>query len=241
MLPEPLRDACFEEKPVVLGPMAGATFLWSPRRLGMALARYKHTAKMLSGLRNVAEIGCADGFCSRVVAQEVINLHLYDSDPEWVETARKDCLDFAQSVERADIAERALPRRDYDGIYMLDVFEHISLDDEHAMLTNIVHSLNISGMFVLGTPSLESQQYARALSREGHVNCKSGEDLRRTLRKFFRNVVVFGMNDEMIHTGFLPMCHYLLALCCSPIRPPPDPPRKISGLESIPMWKGPQK
>jgi hypothetical protein len=24
---------------------------------------------------------------------------------------------------------------------------------------------------------------------------------------------VFGMNDEVLHTGFGPMCHYRLAIC----------------------------
>jgi 2-polyprenyl-3-methyl-5-hydroxy-6-metoxy-1,4-benzoquinol methylase len=27
---------------------------------------------------------------------------------------------------------------------------------------------------------------------------------------------LFGVNDEVVHTGFYPMCHYLMALGCSP-------------------------
>ena len=27
---------------------------------------------------------------------------------------------------------------------------------------------------------------------------------------------MFGMNDEIIHTGYLPMAHYLMALCAGP-------------------------
>lgn len=67
------------------------------------------------------------------------------------------------------------------------------------------------------TAADESQAHASAQSRAGHVNCKSGEDLRRTLRQHFRNVFLFGMNDEVVHVGFAPMCHYLLALCIGPI------------------------
>jgi hypothetical protein len=26
---------------------------------------------------------------------------------------------------------------------------------------------------------------------------------------YFRNVFMFGMNDEVVHTGYGPMCHYL--------------------------------
>jgi hypothetical protein len=33
---------------------------------------------------------------------------------------------------------------------------------------------------------------------------------------YFRNVFLFGMNDEVLHTGYYDMCHYLWALCSSP-------------------------
>jgi hypothetical protein len=235
---EPLREACMEERPVPFGSMAGATFRWSPRRLGMALARYKQAAKMLSGLRTVAEIGCADGFCSRVVSQEVKQLCLHDVDQEWVAQARVVAADFADSVARINIVEERLPSL-FDGVYLLDVLEHISPDDEQRAFENIRYSLRDHGVCVVGSPSLESQQYARALSREGHVNCKTGDELRTFLEGHFHRVFMFGMNDEVLHTGFLPMCHYLLALCVSPIRSPVSTARKLGDpIASVPMWKG---
>ena len=33
------------------------------------------------------------------------------------------------------------------------------------------------------------------------------------MQKFFHNVFVFSMNDEVIHTGFQPMAHYLWTVC----------------------------
>jgi hypothetical protein len=62
-------------------------------------------------------------------------------------------------------------------------------------------------------PSLESQIYASPQSKEGHINCKTGMSLKKTLEKHFKNVFLFSMNDEVIHTGYYPMAHYLLALC----------------------------
>jgi hypothetical protein len=66
----------------------------------------------------------------------------------------------------------------------------------------------------VGTPSLQSQAYASALSKRGHVNCKDAPGLKALMAKFFHNVFIFSMNDEVVHTGFHPMAHYLLALCC---------------------------
>lgn len=210
---EPQYSACFDEPPVTLGPMAGSTWRWDPKRLGFMLARYKFVAKMLDGHSRVAEIGCADGFGSVVVSETVGGLDLYDFDPAFVAEAAKLHLG---RVAQHDVTDARLPRA-YDAIYMLDVIEHLRPEQEPHALQNICHSLKRNGTFIVGAPSLESQVHARPISRAGHVNCKSGEQFRADLRKHFANVFLFGMNDEVVHTGFPPMCHYLLALCTGPL------------------------
>jgi len=65
----------------------------------------------------------------------------------------------------------------------------------------------------VGMPSLESQAHASPQSKEGHVNCKTGKDLKRLMQDYFHNVFLFSMNDEVVHTGFYPMAHYLIAVC----------------------------
>jgi hypothetical protein len=62
-------------------------------------------------------------------------------------------------------------------------------------------------------PSLASQIHASERSKQGHINCKSGINLDNICKTYFENVFIFGMNDEVIHTGFLEMCHYYFALC----------------------------
>jgi hypothetical protein len=83
----------------------------------------------------------------------------------------------------------------------------------------MILSLNPRGVLILGMPSLESQAHASPPSREGHVNCKTGNALKELGAKYFANVFVFSMNDEVVHTGFYPMAHYLIALCCGPMAP----------------------
>jgi hypothetical protein len=214
---EPQYGACFSEPPVTLGAMAGSTWRWNPRRLGFVLARYKFVAQMLRGRQSVAEIGCADGFASVTVRDVVGSLYLYDFDPVWIHEARRFHPPYR--VLQSNIVEQpltAISADPYDGIYMLDVLEHISPADEPAAMANIVASLATGGAFIAGVPSAESQVYANEISRAGHVNCRSGEKLRSDLSQYFRNVFLFGMNDEVLHVGFAPMCHYLFALCTEP-------------------------
>jgi len=67
---------------------------------------------------------------------------------------------------------------------------------------------------IVGSPSLESQAHASPPSKAGHINCKSGAELKALLQHYFENVFLFSMNDEVVHTGYYPMAHYLFAVCC---------------------------
>jgi SAM-dependent methyltransferase len=192
--------------------MLSHTWRNDPTRLVFVLARYKHAAKMLAGARAVAEVGPCDGFASAIVRQHVGELTLFDFDPVFVQLARER--GFA--AHEADIVAQPLPRA-FDAVLMLDVFEHIHPHNERQALNHVIASLAPHGRLVLGMPSMESQAYASSQSKLGHVNCKHGPELRALLRHYFANVTVYTMNDEALGTGFYPMAHYLLALCCGPL------------------------
>jgi 2-polyprenyl-3-methyl-5-hydroxy-6-metoxy-1,4-benzoquinol methylase len=197
-----------------LGLMTNQVYHDDPRRLAILLARYKFVAKMLSGKEFVAELGCGDGFGTRLVMQEVDKVVGYDFDPVFIEDIRRR-RDRRWPLEARvhDIVYDTLPHK-HDGIYSLDVIEHVARADEHAFVSNLRGSLTDDGVLIIGTPSLESQNYASPQSAAGHINCKSGVQLKTLLDKYFQHVFLFSMNDEVVHTGFYPMAHYLLAICC---------------------------
>jgi SAM-dependent methyltransferase len=200
-----------------LGLMTNQVWRDDPRRLAFVLARYKFVAKMLEGRARVAEVGCADAFGTRIVAQAVRRVTAYDFDPIFVADARRrSSAVWPFDVQDHDILRRPLPEK-YDGVYCLDLLEHVPPRREQALLTNLRQSLRPSGVFIVGTPSSESQAYASPPSKAGHVNCKSGPALARLLRAHFSNVFLFSMNDEVVHTGFAPMAHYRLAVCTGPL------------------------
>jgi hypothetical protein len=197
-----------------LGLVTNQVYHDDPRRLTFLLARYKFVSKMLSGKRRVLEAGCGDAFGTRLVLQEVGAVHAVDFDPVFVRDVHRrmegrwrfDC-----SVHDL-VLDGPVPGGPYDGAYSLDVLEHIPSAQERTFLGNIVGSLGRHGVALIGTPSLESQTYASPPSREGHVNCKNARQLKQLLEELFHNVFVFSMNDEVVHTGFYPMAHYLFAL-----------------------------
>ena len=60
---------------------------------------------------------------------------------------------------------------------------------------------------------MESQKYASPTAKIGHINCKNAKELKKLSENFFERVFIFSMNDEVLHTGFHPMSHYIFSLC----------------------------
>lgn len=195
-----------------LGLRSSQSWHDDPRHLLFRLARYKFVGKMLAGSEHVLEIGCGDAFGTRIVQQEVKALSATDFDQVFVDDAR------ARMVERwrfpvftHDLLAGPIPGN-YDGVFALDVLEHIAPRDEHVFLKNGFAALGPHGVGIIGMPSLESQAHASPTSRAGHVNCKSLPDLKKAMQAHFHNVFMFSMNDEVVHTGFHPLAHYLVAV-----------------------------
>jgi len=195
------------------GLMSNLAWDSDPRRLVFLLSRYKFVSKMLSGAHRVLEVGCADAFGTRVVQQEVGSVTAIDFDPVFVDdvNSRWDP-DWPIDCRVHDMLDGPIPEV-FDAAYSLDVLEHIRVEDEAAFIRNIADSLASPGTLIIGTPTASSQPWASEPSKQGHVNCKTEVELRATLGAHFHSVLLFSMNDEIVHTGFYPLAHYFMAVC----------------------------
>ena len=170
-----------------------------PKHVLFVLARYKFVAKMLACMNGVLEVGAGDGVASELVRNEVGSLVCTDAHPG------------AEGVIRHDILERPYGIG-FKAVYALDVIEHVHSVDTDRFLGNLRLCLAEKGLCIIGSPSRESQVYASEMSRAHHVNCMSAQELRTRMLAHFRPVLMFGMNDEVLHTGFDGMRHYNFAV-----------------------------
>lgn len=199
-MPNPY-DACN-----AAGGMTAYNWSEDPKRLAFQFARYKLVAKLLEGKSRVLEVGCSDGQGARIVRQFVHQVVAVDVDPEAIKIAKG----LASPRWPVDFRVADILRESFSGfeaVYCLDVFEH--LPDEAGLLAKLRVCAPVC---IVGAPSLESQQYASAISNAGHVNCVTKQGLRERMQRHFRHVFMLGMNDETIHTGHDAMTHYLFGI-----------------------------
>ena len=203
---------------ILLGHNTSRIYRNDPKLLLFTLSRYKFVSKCFSKLENVLEIGCQEAFGSQIVAKEVSQLDCVDFYKPYIDYCKssKHLNENMFFYEHDIVASPVNTSKTYDGAFALDVLEHIDKENENIFINNIIKSLNKNAKCIFGMPSLESQIYASEESKRGHVNCMKGNELEDLMNNFFSSVLIFSMNDEVLHTGFRPMSHYLFALCQFP-------------------------
>ena len=196
----------------VLGPRVSYSIINDPRRLVIGLSRYKFCAKMLKGKNKVIEVGCGDAFGAPIVAQEVDELVCIDIESKLIEGNRRRLADLNKiQFVTLDIT-KGVPDGKFDGGYSLDVLEHIPSEFEPMYFQHTCNCLKDNAIFIVGVPNITADGYASKPGHSPHVNLKDESALRDVFVRYFQNTLIFSMNDEVVHTGYTPMAHYLFAL-----------------------------
>ena len=205
-----------ETPSVLIGEYTSYQVHQDPKHLGFVLARYKFCAKMLEQKENILEIGCGDAFGAPLVAAAVKSLTCIDIDSDMI-PKNSERLSFVENL-KFEVFEilKAPYKQKMDGMYSIDVLEHLYPEEEESFFNNIIGSLKGNGVLVLGTPNVTSEPYASEASRKAHINLKNHKELLALGNQYFENTFLFGMNDEIVHTGYPPMCHFLWILCVGP-------------------------
>lgn len=204
------------------GPTNVDRYLYDPKRIAFFLSRYKFAAKMLRDCTSILDVGCGDGMGTvTFLADTAANtVHGIDFEPAVIEYANGTLSPALESAYpgkrtlfvRGDFLADDVPRRTYEGVCSLDVIEHLEPATSLEFVGRIAKAVSESGIAIIGTPNAYAFEYGSAHSKIGHINNLTADDLRAQMKRHFRQVFSFSMNDEIVHTGFDKLAHYLLAV-----------------------------
>jgi len=201
-----------------MGPINAETWLRDPKHMGFMLSRYKFAAKMMRRCTSILEVGCGEALGTMILVKDTrAHVTATDFDEVQIQYAKTHVEPFGEGRLHCEVRDfigsQPLDTDRYEGLLCIDVIEHIHPEDERAFLDHITAALKPGGVALFGTPNILSDAFASPPSRAGHVNLFDGDRLTETLERYFSQVFLFSMNDEIIHTGFTKMAHYLMALC----------------------------
>ena len=211
---EAVRRKMEEVRLLTLGPHTSFELEDDPKHLLFRLARYKFVAKLFANKGRVVEIGCGDGFGASLVVAEGndvtgVDIESYGFDRAVDTLCTRNKLTFVQH----DFTEEAMQEgAQFDAAFSLDVIEHLDPERELQFITNIANSCSPVAPLIIGAPNKDAERYASPQSKFQHINLHTQDTLRTLLERVYGNVFIFGMNDEVVHTGFAPMCHYIIAV-----------------------------
>lgn len=184
-----------------------------PKRLVFVLSRYKFSAKMGCKNKRVLELGCSEGIGAPILAEFANSYIGIDLDSDAISAAQRNFSKKQISFIEDDFLGKKYGI--FETIISLDVIEHIHKEYEQQFFDTVSGNMGEDGILILGTPNVTSNQYASEASKIGHVNLYDTKSLFKAVNSIFHNVFIFGMNDEILHTGFSEMSHYIFAIGCN--------------------------
>lgn len=203
----------FSTEKIILGPWTSYSILTDPKHLAFVLSRYKFASKMLRQKGNTLEIGCGDAIGAPILAAVSSEYLGIDVDDRLIEdNSRRLNMIPNLKFSKIDITDYS-QKEEFDSVIHIDVLEHLDADLESLFIRRSVGALKKNGVYLCGTPSKYSEAYASKQSAIQHINLKTAPQLKELFEQYFEYVWIFSMNDEVVHTGFSPMAHYLFALC----------------------------
>lgn len=189
------------------------------KHMAFTLSRYKFAAKLLMYMEkvNLLELGCQEALGALLFKQN-LKLNRYvgvDSDQRAIEWNNKYLPDEFQFICKDLFQCEQLGKENFNAVISLDVIEHIPTVMEDQFCKVITKSVTQDGTVIVGTPNVMLNPYASEGSKMGHINLYDQKRLYELMNKYFHNVFIFNMNDEVVNTGFAPMSCYIFAVCCN--------------------------
>ncbi|RKY88002.1 hypothetical protein DRQ15_10395 [candidate division KSB1 bacterium] len=155
------------------------------------IIRYQGILKLIpSGIKNVLDLGCGDGYLSYLIAKKGFVVTSLDISPKRLEKFKDIAEKYHIEQKIGDVTNTGLVSQSFDLIVCSEVLEHI--ENYKDVLKEAHRLLAPGGRFILSVPNRENLKIItcpyclKPFYRDGHVN------------RFDEN----GLSKDLIETGF---------------------------------------
>lgn len=173
----------------------------------------KFIAKLLQQKDTLLELGCHDGVSSNFFSLFCKNVDAIDTNEKTIAEA---CSNFGHINFMHRDALEYVPDKKYDVIVMLDFIEHFNENQGKLLIEKYARFISPAGMVIIGTPNRNFIKLRAKHNKEHHLHEYYPEELQNLLEHNFSRVMLFSMNDELVHTGNIELAWFIFAIALCP-------------------------
>jgi O-antigen biosynthesis protein len=151
--------------------------------------RYFLAGPLCAG-RVVADIACGEGYGADILAQTAEKVFGFDRSEQVIERARQRYSKKNLSFIEADALCLPLPAKSCDIVVSFETIEHLA--DHDRALAEFRRVMKTRGILVISTPDKEVYNQERDTPNEFHTHEFYRDEFALLLKKFFKNVAVYG-------------------------------------------------
>lgn len=147
-------------------------------------ARYNFAKDFCNG-KDVLDIGCGEGYGSNILSNTAKKVYGIDNSEEAIEYAKNTYGGKGIDFIRMDMPPINFKDRAFDTITLFEVIEHLPRAEK--CIQEIKRILREGGVLILSTPLKKGETV-----NPFHIHEYSYEELHQLLKKYFKNVEIYG-------------------------------------------------
>ncbi len=185
---KPTRSLHELEEERIVPWSAGGHFAWHR-------ARYEFALPYAAG-RRLLDVGTGEGYGASLLATAASEVVAVDYSPAAIDHARSAYRSSNLSFQVAEAASLPQELGSFDVVTAFELIEH--LEDDAEFLAGVAALLRPHGVLLLSTPNARVERLVGSLGESGpyayHVNSLVPRQLQSRLRRFFREVTLYGQS-----------------------------------------------
>ena len=200
-------------EPVELGEQSSSWFYNKQSHILHFLSYYKFASKLIGKEKRVLDVSCSEGLGSYILGKECGFAQGLDQDQEAIRSAQSNFSEDFIKFDSLDFLKMS-GKPEWDAIIHLGMTDPILPETGDALLEVTCLNLKPEALTIVCTPSQIANEFNSIALEKGQERFYYHESLEETMKRFFEFVFLFAVNDEVIHTGLMPLARYYIAVGC---------------------------